>query len=183
MGHDTSQTVQILHIRSPSTLSAREPSSIPLHSPHHRCVRSAACVLRRDNATVALYLVRAPARPHVPLCPIGHRPLSHHAPAPPPAILPLHQAICPPRHTPSRRPPFPSEWPSQTELCATSRIKLCTSVELRVDEPPIVQAKSRCCAENTCCKCMFQVFQMFQMYVASVLYGCCICCNGCTRML
>jgi hypothetical protein len=37
---------------------------------------------------------------------------------------------------------------------------------------------------------MCQVFQMFQRYVASVLYGCCksrsgccICSNGCIRML
>jgi hypothetical protein len=37
---------------------------------------------------------------------------------------------------------------------------------------------------------MFQVFQMFHWYIASVSYGCyksksrcCICCNGCTRML
>jgi hypothetical protein len=37
---------------------------------------------------------------------------------------------------------------------------------------------------------MFKVFQMFQKYVASVsdgccksISGCCICCNGCTRML
>jgi hypothetical protein len=41
-----------------------------------------------------------------------------------------------------------------------------------------------------CCRCMFQVFQMFHRYVASVSYGCCksrsgccIYCNGCTRML
>jgi hypothetical protein len=44
--------------------------------------------------------------------------------------------------------------------------------------------------ENICCKCLFQVFWIFQRYIASVSYGCCknksrccICCNGCTRML
>jgi hypothetical protein len=43
---------------------------------------------------------------------------------------------------------------------------------------------------QTCCKPMFQMFQLFQMYVSSVSYeycesrlGCCICCNGCIRML
>jgi hypothetical protein len=46
------------------------------------------------------------------------------------------------------------------------------------------------CAENACCKRMFQVFQMFQRYVAIVSYECCksrlkccICCNGCTHIL
>ena len=41
-----------------------------------------------------------------------------------------------------------------------------------------------------CFRCMFQVFHMFQRYVASVSYGCCksgsgccIWCNGCTRVL
>jgi hypothetical protein len=46
-------------------------------------------------------------------------------------------------------------------------------VKLRIDEPPTIKATSRCYAENTCCKRMFQVFQMFQSYVASVSYGCC----------
>jgi hypothetical protein len=46
------------------------------------------------------------------------------------------------------------------------------------------------CAENTCCKSMFHVFQVFHRYIAIVSYGCCksrsrccICGNGCTRML
>jgi hypothetical protein len=34
-----------------------------------------------------------------------------------------------------------------------------------------------------CCKCMFQIFYLFQMYVASVLYGCCICFSGYTKIL
>jgi hypothetical protein len=38
-------------------------------------------------------------------------------------------------------------------------------------------------AIDPCCECMFQMFQLFQTYVASVLSGCCICCNGYTRML
>jgi hypothetical protein len=60
-------------------------------------------------------------------------------------------------------------------------------IELHIDEPPFVQATSRCYAESACCK---QMFQMFYRYVASVSYGycksrsgCCICCNGCARML
>jgi hypothetical protein len=41
---------------------------------------------------------------------------------------------------------------------------------------------------QTCCKHMFQVFQLFQMYISNVpccisRLGCCVCCNGCTRML
>jgi hypothetical protein len=43
---------------------------------------------------------------------------------------------------------------------------------------------------NACCKTMFQVFHMFHLDVAIVSCGCyknrsgcCICCNGCTRML
>jgi hypothetical protein len=35
-------------------------------------------------------------------------------------------------------------------------------------------------AKSACCKCIFQVFQR---YVASVSYGCCICCNDYTHML
>jgi hypothetical protein len=45
-------------------------------------------------------------------------------------------------------------------------------------------------AGNTCCKSMFQVFQMFHLNVVSVSCGycksrsgCCIYCNGYTRML
>jgi hypothetical protein len=38
-------------------------------------------------------------------------------------------------------------------------------------------------AIHICCKYMFQMFQLFQTYIVSVLFGCCICCNGYTRML
>jgi hypothetical protein len=41
-------------------------------------------------------------------------------------------------------------------------------IELRVDEPPFVQAASRCYAESARCNSIFQVFQMFQRYVAKV---------------
>jgi hypothetical protein len=65
-------------------------------------------------------------------------------------------------------------------------IELCAGVELRIDEPPFVQAASRCYAKSACCNSMFQVFQM---YVASVVYQCCknrlgcyTCCNGYTRI-
>jgi hypothetical protein len=37
--------------------------------------------------------------------------------------------------------------------------------------------------ESACCERTFQVFLMFQRYVWSVSDGCCICCNGYTRML
>jgi hypothetical protein len=68
-------------------------------------------------------------------------------------------------------------------------------IKLRIDEPPTIKATSRCYAENTCCKRMFQVFQMFRSYVASVSYRCCksrskyvamvvhICCKCFIRML
>jgi hypothetical protein len=68
--------------------------------------------------------------------------------------------LSPPCSSATARHPSPPEWPSQP--------KLRTGIELCVDDPPIVQATSRCCAKNTCSKRMFQVFQMFQRYVASV---------------
>jgi hypothetical protein len=29
-----------------------------------------------------------------------------------------------------------------------------------------------------CCKSLFKIFHLFQTSIASVLSGCCICCNG-----
>ena len=33
-------------------------------------------------------------------------------------------------------------------------------------------------AIHVCCEYLFKMFHPFQTYVASVLFGCCICCNG-----
>jgi hypothetical protein len=45
-------------------------------------------------------------------------------------------------------------------------------------------------ALHICCKSMFQMFHLFHFlccskcfHVASILFGCCICCGGYTRML
>jgi hypothetical protein len=53
----------------------------------------------------------------------------------------------------------------------------------RASSPPVRPG----CAENACCKRMFQVFQMYIVSVSDVYCksrsGCCICCNGYTHML
>ena len=91
--------------------------------------------------------------------------------------------LCPCRGSCRQRAPH---LPPQRHSVASSS----ASASSCVDEPPFVQAASRCYAESACCNSMFQVFQMFQRYVVSVLCGCCksrsgycICCNGYTRML
>ena len=38
-------------------------------------------------------------------------------------------------------------------------------------------------AIHACYNYMFQMFQLFQTYVASILFGCCICCSDHTLML
>jgi hypothetical protein len=104
-----------------------------------------------------------------------------------PVFLPLHRAFaC--RNLLERVDPPRSSLPDLHGLLHRSG-DLYTG-ELHVPTSLHSQTARRYCSQSACCKHMFQVFQMFQRYVASVLYwccknrsGCCICCNGYTRML
>jgi hypothetical protein len=76
------------------------------------------------------------------------------------------------------------------DLRTLRSVELHADIEFRIDEPPFSSKQQDVVLESACCKLLCKVFQIFQRYVASISYGCCknrlrccICCNGCTRIL
>jgi hypothetical protein len=104
--------------RSKSCVSARlQPYLLASHRPFlsiHRTTAAFAAPHARSNATtLPQHSASCVLHTTTPLCHCAQSAtvlsLSHHAPTPSHAILPLHRAICLSWHTPSCRPPFPSE--------------------------------------------------------------------------